>query len=100
MPDGPGFGWIFAGRLRPTHRVRWTFVLIRRRPVTAAGGHARATHTMGRGRQRRERSVPIFERLLRAGEGRTLRRLKAISDAVNSIEENYTDLTEIGRAHV
>ncbi len=38
--------------------------------------------------------MPIFERLLRAGEGRTLRRLKAISDAVNSIEENYTDLTD------
>jgi len=36
----------------------------------------------------------VFEKLMRAGEGRTLRRLKAISDAVNSIEENYTDLTD------
>jgi preprotein translocase subunit SecA len=40
--------------------------------------------------------VSIFERFLRAGEGRILRRLKAISDAVNSIEENYTDLTDAG----
>jgi preprotein translocase subunit SecA len=38
--------------------------------------------------------VSIFEKILRAGEGRTLRRLKAIADAVNSIEENYTDLTD------
>jgi len=38
--------------------------------------------------------VSIFEKILRAGEGRVLRRLKAISDAVNSIEENYTDLTD------
>jgi preprotein translocase subunit SecA len=38
--------------------------------------------------------VSIFDKLLRAGEGRALRRLKAISDAVNSIEENYADLTD------
>ena len=39
-------------------------------------------------------TVAIFEKLLRAGEGRMLRRLKAIADAVNSIEEHYTDLTD------
>jgi len=38
--------------------------------------------------------VSIIDRILRAGEGRTLRRLKTIADAVNSIEENYTDLTD------
>jgi len=38
--------------------------------------------------------VSIFDRILRAGEGRILRRLKAVADAVNSIEENYTDLTD------
>ncbi|HLT11250.1 MAG TPA: preprotein translocase subunit SecA [Micromonosporaceae bacterium] len=38
--------------------------------------------------------MSIIDRILRAGEGRTLRRLKAISDAVNSIEEDYTDLTD------
>jgi preprotein translocase subunit SecA len=38
--------------------------------------------------------VSIIDKILRAGEGRTIRRLKAISDAVNSIEENYTDLTD------
>jgi preprotein translocase subunit SecA len=38
--------------------------------------------------------VSIFERILRAGEGRVLRRLKQVSDAVNSLEEDYTDLTD------
>ena len=38
--------------------------------------------------------MSIFEKILRAGEGRMLRRLKAIADAVNSIEENYIDLTD------
>jgi preprotein translocase subunit SecA len=38
--------------------------------------------------------VSIIDKILRAGEGRTLRRFKAIGDAVNSIEENYTDLTD------
>jgi preprotein translocase subunit SecA len=38
--------------------------------------------------------VSIFERILRAGEGRLVRRLKAIADAVNAIEDNYTDLTD------
>src|SRR4051812_32393739 len=35
-----------------------------------------------------------MEKVLRAGEGRMLRRLKAIADAVNSIEEDYVDLTD------
>jgi preprotein translocase subunit SecA len=38
--------------------------------------------------------VAIFEKLLRAGEGRLLRRLQAIADAVNSLEDHYTDLTD------
>jgi preprotein translocase subunit SecA len=38
--------------------------------------------------------VSIFEKILRAGEGRTIRRLKAIADAINTLEENYTDLTD------
>ena len=38
--------------------------------------------------------MSIIDKILRAGEGRTVRRLKAIADAVNSIEENYTDLTD------
>ena len=39
-------------------------------------------------------SVPILEKILRAGEGRILRRLKAIADTVNSIEEDYVDLSD------
>jgi preprotein translocase subunit SecA len=38
--------------------------------------------------------VSIIDKILRVGEGRTLRRLKAVADAVNSIEENYTDLSD------
>jgi len=38
--------------------------------------------------------VSIFEKILRAGEGRMVRRLHSIANAVNSIEENYTDLTD------
>ena len=38
--------------------------------------------------------MQLFDKILRAGEGRTLRRLKAVGDAVNSIEENFTDLTD------
>jgi preprotein translocase subunit SecA len=38
--------------------------------------------------------VPIFERILRAGEGRIVKRLRAIADAVNAIEENYTELSD------
>src|SRR5256714_473316 len=47
-------------------------------------------------RQRRlgSLSVSIFEKILRAGEGRIVRRLSAISAAVNTIEDNYVDLTD------
>ena len=38
--------------------------------------------------------MSILEKVLRAGEGRMVRRLKAIADAVNSIEEDYVDLTD------
>jgi preprotein translocase subunit SecA len=38
--------------------------------------------------------VSIFEKILRAGEGRLVRRLASIAATVNSIEDNYTDLTD------
>ena len=38
--------------------------------------------------------MSIIDKILRAGEGRILRRLRALVDAVNSIEGNYTDLTD------
>src|SRR5690606_29333057 len=38
--------------------------------------------------------VSILEKILRAGEGRMLRRLQAIAKAVNSIEDDYVDLTD------
>ena len=37
--------------------------------------------------------MSILEKFLRAGEGRMLRRLKAVANAVNSIEDDYVDLT-------
>ena len=38
--------------------------------------------------------MSIFEKILRAGEGRMLRKLKAVADAVNSLEDEYSDLTD------
>ncbi|HEU4425852.1 MAG TPA: preprotein translocase subunit SecA [Pilimelia sp.] len=38
--------------------------------------------------------MTILEKILRAGEGRMLRRLKAVANAVNSIEEDYANLTD------
>jgi preprotein translocase subunit SecA len=38
--------------------------------------------------------VSIFEKILRAGEGRVVRRLENIAAAVNSIESNYVDLSD------
>ncbi|MBW6432425.1 preprotein translocase subunit SecA [Actinoplanes hulinensis] len=38
--------------------------------------------------------MSILEKILRAGEGRMVRRLKAIAEAVNSIEDDYVDLTD------
>src|SRR5690606_11670869 len=40
------------------------------------------------------KTVPILEKLLNAGEGRQLRRLKKIADVVNALEEDYVDLTD------
>ncbi len=38
--------------------------------------------------------MAIFDKMLRAGEGRQLRRLQAVAKAVNSIEDHYVDLTD------
>ncbi|WP_285787953.1 preprotein translocase subunit SecA [Micromonospora sp. NBRC 101691] len=38
--------------------------------------------------------MSILEKVLRAGEGRMVRRLKAIANAVNSIEDEYVNLTD------
>ena len=38
--------------------------------------------------------MSFFEKILRAGEGRMLRRLEVIAKAVNSIEETYENLTD------
>jgi preprotein translocase subunit SecA len=38
--------------------------------------------------------VPILEKILNAGEGKQLRRLKKIANAVTSIEEDFTGLTD------
>ena len=38
--------------------------------------------------------MSILEKILNAGEGRTVRRLRAIADAVNSIADHYTDLSD------
>ena len=38
--------------------------------------------------------MPILEKILNAGEGRQVRRLKKVADAVSSIEADYTPLTD------
>ena len=38
--------------------------------------------------------MSIFEKFLRAGEGRMVRRLKAVADAVNSLEDEYAELSD------
>src|SRR4051812_46558372 len=38
--------------------------------------------------------VSIFEKILRAGEGRMVRRLHVIANAVNSLEDHYTELSD------
>jgi len=36
----------------------------------------------------------VLEKVLRVGEGRTLRRLKAYAAAVNELEDDFTTLTD------
>jgi len=38
--------------------------------------------------------VALFSRILRAGEGKILRRLKAIADHIDGIEDDFVDLTD------
>jgi preprotein translocase subunit SecA len=38
--------------------------------------------------------VSLFEKVLRAGEGRALKRLNAIADAIDSLEDEYKSLTD------
>ncbi|WP_026930735.1 preprotein translocase subunit SecA [Glycomyces tenuis] len=38
--------------------------------------------------------MSLFERVLRAGEGRALKRLNAIADAVDSLEDEYESMTD------
>ncbi|HEY0487068.1 MAG TPA: preprotein translocase subunit SecA [Mycobacteriales bacterium] len=38
--------------------------------------------------------MPILEKILRAGEGRTLRKLKAYANAVNDLEDQFASLTD------
>ncbi|QFG24022.1 preprotein translocase subunit SecA [Actinomadura sp. WMMB 499] len=37
---------------------------------------------------------PVIDKILRAGEGRTLRKLKKLADQVNSIEEDFLDMSD------
>ena len=36
----------------------------------------------------------VLERVLRVGEGRLLRRLKSYADAINQLEDDFSDLTD------
>src|SRR6266516_2065953 len=39
-------------------------------------------------------STVVFQKILRAGEGKILRRLRAIADHINTLEPDYVDMTE------
>src|SRR5690242_3860832 len=39
-------------------------------------------------------SVSVLNKIMRAGEGKILRKLQRIADQVNSIEEDFVDLTD------
>src|SRR6266571_3541391 len=62
-----------------------------RRPV-AAQRHPPASQTNPRGA--RQHVPAIIDKVLRAGEGKILRRLQRIAEQVNSIEEDYEALTD------
>ena len=40
------------------------------------------------------RNVGVLDKVLRAGEGKTLRKLEAVTKAVNAIEDDFTSLTD------
>ncbi len=40
--------------------------------------------------------MSVFNKLMRAGEGKILRKLHRIADQVNSIEEDFVNLTDAG----
>src|SRR5688572_32577621 len=42
----------------------------------------------------REMLSVVLQKLLRAGEGKMVRRLKAIADAVNNVEADFTAMTD------
>ena len=55
---------------------------------------ARSRHEGQEGHEGRVAPVALLDRILRAGEGKTLRRLQAISQAVNAIEGDFTSLSD------
>src|SRR3954454_18583921 len=48
----------------------------------------------GRRRARSSSSVSIFDKVLRAGEGKILRKLNRIADQIESIEDDFKDLSD------
>src|SRR5690606_28450876 len=63
-------------------------------PAAGRCGGCRSPPTMGAQPVEERCSVPILEKILNAGEGRQVRRLKKVADAVASIEEDYTSLSD------
>jgi preprotein translocase subunit SecA len=66
-------------------------------PAADAGQPRPARHGAGRSdnpRGARQEVPAIIDKVLRAGEGKILRRLKRIADQVNSIEEDFVELSD------
>ncbi len=60
------------------------------RPDPRVSRAARAWSPLPKGRS----FVGVLDKILRAGEGKTLRRLEALKDAVNSLESEFTSMTD------
>jgi preprotein translocase subunit SecA len=73
------------GAVMPQARLRWR----------KDGPHAPAVPHIVQDRFEEPVFVPaIFDKLMRAGEGKILRQLKAVSDQVNSVEPEFEALTD------
>ncbi len=57
-------------------------------------GCAELTRAAAAGEIQTEGDHVVLSRLLRAGEAKTIKRLRAIADHINAIESDYTDLTD------
>src|SRR5690606_29164336 len=77
---------VHGGCVRWWNALRWATGVVRLSSTTIASGRGRPA--------RSSKTVAILDKILRAGEGKILRKLKRIAEQVNSIEDDFTSLTD------